>query len=194
MTSVGIETPLSILIDIIFTSLRKKKQLILSTLKENALKDCLNTTPEMIAKSFSKHTLIQSFVSAGMIDDKTKTCPDMYAIIDSFKINWSKIKGGKKWFIGILPKVMAEMFTYGEVSEELFNANEFPLDCDHDGNIWHLKSSADHLTRSKVLYHPTVIAKKQEVILQCMAAKNTKEMKAMDEANDVLLELNKDCE
>ena len=41
------------------------------------------------------------------------------------------------------------------------------------------------------MYHPTVIAKKQEVILQCMAAKNTKEMKAMNEANDVL-ELNKD--
>ena len=36
----------------------------------------------------------------------------------------------------------------------------FPLECDHDGNIWHLKSSADHLAHSKVLYHPTVIAKK----------------------------------
>ena len=44
--------------------------------------------------------------------------------------------------------------------EDFFNANDFPLDCDHDGNIWHLKSTADHLTRSKVLYHPTVIAKK----------------------------------
>ena len=193
MTSVGIVTPLSILIDIIFTSLRKKKQLVLSKLKENALKDCLNTTPEMIAKSFSKQSLIQSFVSAGMIDEKTKTCPDMYAIIDSFKINWSQVAGGKRWFIGILPKVMSEMFTYGEVSEDFFNTNDFPLDSDHDGNIWHLKSTADHLTRSKVLYHPTVIAKKQEVILQCMAAKNTKAMKAMDEANDVL-ELNKDCE
>ena len=181
MTSVGIETPLSILVDIIFTSLRKKKQLLLSTLKENALKDFLNTTPEMIAKSLSKHTLIQPFVSAGMIDEKSKTCPDMYAIIDSFKIDWSKVHGGKRWFIGILPQLMSEMFTYGEISEEFFNANDFPLDYDHDGNIWHLKSSADHLTRSKVLYHPTAIAKKQEIILQCMAAKNTKEMNTTSE-------------
>ena len=128
-----------------------------------------------------------------MIDEKSKTCPDMYAIIDSFKIDWSKVHGGKRWFIGILPQLMSEMFTYGEISEEFYNANDFPLDYDHDGNIWHLKSSADHLTRSKVLYHPTVIAKKQEIILQCMAAKNTKEMKAMDEAKAVL-ESNKDCE
>ena len=95
MTSVGVESPLSILVDIIFSSLRKKKTLVLSTLKENALKDCINTSPDMIVASFSKDSLIKSFVSAGMIDDRTKTCPDMYAIIDSFKINWNNGIGGK---------------------------------------------------------------------------------------------------
>ena len=84
----------------------------------------------------------------------------MYAIIDSFKINWSRVQGGKLWFIEILPQLMSEMFTYGELSKEFYNSNDFPLDHDHVGNIWHLKSSADHLTPSKLLYHPTVIAKK----------------------------------
>ena len=51
----------------------------------------------MIGTSFSKHKLIQSFVSSGMIDDKTKTCPDMNAIITNFKIDWNKVPGGKKW-------------------------------------------------------------------------------------------------
>ena len=69
------------------------------------------------------------------------------------------------------------MFTYGEVSDSFFDRNDFPLDKDHDGNIWHLRSTADHLTRSKVLYHPTVIAKKQDVILICMKAKNSKQIK-----------------
>ena len=54
MTSVGIETPLSILVDIIFKKLRKDKILVLSSLKENASKDCLVTTPEMISNSFTK--------------------------------------------------------------------------------------------------------------------------------------------
>ena len=56
-----------------------------------------------------------------------------------------------------------------------------------------MRNVADHFTRSKVLYHPTVIANKQEVILTCMAAKNAKQLKVRDEANDVL-EQNKDCE
>ena len=60
---------------------------MLSTLKENELKDYINTSPDMIAASFSKDSLIKSFVSAGMIDDRTKTYPDMHAIIYSFKIN-----------------------------------------------------------------------------------------------------------
>ena len=72
MTSVGIETPSSILVDIIFKKLRKDKILVSSTLKENTLIDCIITTPEMIAASISKQKLIKSFVSAGMIDDKIK--------------------------------------------------------------------------------------------------------------------------
>ena len=128
-----------------------------------------------------------------MIDDKTKTCADMYAIIDSFKIDWNKVRGGKRWFIDMIPNCLSEMFTHGEVSEDFYNENNFPVDRDHEGKKWHLKSAADHLTRSKVLYHPTVIAKKQDVILTCMAAKNAKQLKIRDEANDVL-EQNKDCE
>ena len=100
---------------------------MLSTLKENALKDHTNTSLDIIAVSFSKHTLIQSFVSAGMIDDKTKTCPDMYAIIDSFKIDWNSVIGGKKWFIDMLPQCLSEMFIHGEVSEDFYKKINFLL-------------------------------------------------------------------
>ena len=95
MTTVGSETPLSIMVKIAFKKLRKDKVLILSSLKEHALKDCISTLPDMISTSFSKTPLIQSFVSLGMIDEKTKTCADVYAVIDSFKINWFMVKGEK---------------------------------------------------------------------------------------------------
>ena len=84
--------------------------LILLSLKENALKDCISTSLDMIHASFSKTSLIQSFVSSGMIDRKTKTCADVYAVIDSFKINWFNVKGGKQWFMDTLPSVLTEMF------------------------------------------------------------------------------------
>ena len=95
-----------------------------------------------------------------MIDEQTKTWPDMYAIIKSFKINWSKIKGGQKWFINILPEVLEEILTYGEVSESFYDTNKFPIDKDYDGNVCHLRSTAENLIRSKLLYHPTVILNK----------------------------------
>ena len=51
-----------------------------------------------------------------MIDTKTKTCPYMYGLIDSLKIDWSKVSGGKKWFMNKLPSVLSELFSFGEVS------------------------------------------------------------------------------
>ena len=54
MAYVGVDSSLLILVGIIFRSLRKKKTLMLSTLKENALKYFISTSPDMIAASFSK--------------------------------------------------------------------------------------------------------------------------------------------
>lgn len=85
------------------------------------------------------------------------------------------------------------MFTYSEEQEVFYKENDFPLDIDYSENIRHLQSTADNLTRSKVLHHPDVLAKKQDVVITCIATKNTKQMKIMNEAKDNLKQ-NKDCE
>ena len=59
MTSVGMEKPLKIVIDILFKKLRTDKELLLSTLNECALKDLLVTSPEMISSDFSDSSLVQ---------------------------------------------------------------------------------------------------------------------------------------
>ena len=56
-----------------------------------------------------------------------------------------------------------------------------------------LKSDADHLTRSKVLYHPSVIAKKNEDIRLCLEAQTSKEIKIYENAK-CIFEANKDFE
>ena len=71
LTSVGKDRPLTIMVDMIFDDLMKRKLLILPRLKNNALKDCIDTSPVMIAASFSRESLIQSFVVSGMIDAQT---------------------------------------------------------------------------------------------------------------------------
>ena len=107
MTSVDMDKPLTLLVAILFQNLEEKKVLQLSYLKENALKDCVATSSETIAKSFIKDTLIQSFVSSGILDDQTKTCSNMNGIFKSFKINWDKTKGEKKWFVDQFPAVLS---------------------------------------------------------------------------------------
>ena len=163
MTSEGVLKPLTITVNNLFGGLKGEGRLILSPLKENALKDLLITAPDMMAKSFNKDSVIKSYMDCGMLDEKYGRCPDLFKIIKSFKCKWEKVTGGKKWFLSNLPYVLAEMFSNGEVPENYFDENQYPLDKDNDGNIWRLRSDADHLTRSKVMHHPTFIAKKLKI-------------------------------
>ena len=90
-------------------------------MKENALKDLLITTPDMMAKAFGEKTLVKSFVSAGMLDKKLNLCPDLFGLLSTFKIDWDLIPGGQPWFLEKLPYVIAEMYANGEVSESFYN-------------------------------------------------------------------------
>ena len=59
-------------------------------------------------------------------------------------------------------------FSEGEVNEKFYDDHNFPLDNDHKGQVWRLNSNTYHLTRSKVMYHSTVISKKErryEIVL-----------------------------
>ena len=41
-----------------------------------------------------------------MIDERTKTCAGMHAIMNSFKADWNKVEGERQWFIDVLPSVL----------------------------------------------------------------------------------------
>ena len=79
--------PLTVLVEIIFQKLSKDKVLLLPKLNKSALKDCVTNSPRIIASAFTKTSITDSFVSSGIIDSQTKSCTDVYAIIDSLKIN-----------------------------------------------------------------------------------------------------------
>ena len=192
MTSVGMSSPLTILVDIIFKKMRREKVLVLAPLKENALKDCVSTAPIMFSSAFNKDSLTKSFVDSGMLDDKTKSCPDLNGLIRSFKIDWTTVDGGQNWLIHRLPSVISEMYANGEIPESFYDDNDYPLDKDHDGNIWRLTSNADHLTRSSVLYHPLVVQKKSDDIRICVNTRHQHDIRLITESN-LTIEMNKDA-
>ena len=109
MTSIHKEKSLSVMVDLIFKQLRENKELLLPTLKEEALKDLLVTVPEMMAKAFSATNVLESFVASGMLDNVHRRCPDLVKIIKTFKVRWHELPGGKTWFMNVLPHVVSEM-------------------------------------------------------------------------------------
>ena len=185
-------TFLTILVDITFQKLRKTKVILLPKLKERTLKDCVVTSPRIIVSAFTKTLIIDSFVFSGMIDGQTKSCADVYTLTNSFKIDWHKVDGGKVCFMSILPEVINEMYCFGEVREAFYDKNDFLVDKYNDCKVWRLSSTADHLTRSKVVYHPSVIAREKEDIRIWLQAKTTNQMKIYQDSMSVI-DMNKDC-
>ena len=81
MTSVGMERPLTNVIMSLFKDLRAERKLLLSTVKENALKDLLLTAPDMVSKAFTEKSLVSSFQKCGMLDGNCARCPDLFKMI-----------------------------------------------------------------------------------------------------------------
>ena len=92
-TSVGSMSGMTLSVDKMFKKLSVDKDVVLSTGKLNALKDCMICTPDMMTNAFTTRTIQKVFLSLGMLDHRMKLCPDLHGIIQSFKVNWSKVEG-----------------------------------------------------------------------------------------------------
>ena len=102
-TAVGRVTLLNISANSTFTKLQGERRLVLATGKHNAIIDCVYGEPKLMNKSFSSEIIKKLCVEYGMLDMTTNTYLDLYAIINLFSINWSKIQGGKQRFVSKIP-------------------------------------------------------------------------------------------
>ena len=59
---------------------------------------------------------------------------------------------------------MHQIYKHGEIKEEWYDLHDFRVDMDSKGEKYVLISDADHLCRSKVLYHDGIITKKSSLI------------------------------
>ena len=99
-----------------------------------------------------------------MLDHASRTAPDLRGIMESFKINWNNVEGGKRWFMSMIEPAVRVMYDKGEILEEWYDTHKFNLDEDANGLLYILTSSADHLCRSKVMYHNAVLSQKIKAI------------------------------
>ena len=127
------------------------------------------------------------------MDKGSKSCPDMRSIVSAFKIPWAKIPGGQKWFFDKAEICISEMYKKGYISEEFFDHHDFPIDEDTDGYQYLLKSKADHMVRSKGLYHPNCVKEKKDSIESIISSKETRWLAKVLIAKKIEID-NKECE
>jgi hypothetical protein len=173
--------------------MKNKNQLRLPPNKELIIKYCILSSPEILSKSYSSETIKNSYVSSGMLDAATQSCPCLFGIMKAFDINWKKLLGGKKWFMSKLKVYLQEMYLNCNISEQFYAKLDFPLDADNHNNKYILNSEKDHLCRSKILYHPKIFADKKSLIDTKLAAMDNDKTAKISTAEAILRE-NKRCE
>lgn len=109
-----------------------------------------------------------------MLDRRTNICPDMYWIISSFKIDWSKIPAGKKWQYDVIHLAILEVYKYDHASGSFYDRHNSTLTVTTKVINGLPKSNVDHSFRSKLLHHPNVISKKQNDMTAYMQVQRSK--------------------
>ena len=81
----------------------------------------------------------------------------------------------------------------GYISEENFYRHDFPINKDADGYQYPLKSKADHMVRSKVLYHPNCVKENKDAIESITTSRETRWIAKVLFAKKIEID-NKECE
>ena len=167
--------------------------LVLATGKRNAIIGCVCAAPKMMNKAFSSEIIKTLFVDCGMLDVTTNTCTDLYAIINLFSINWSKIQRGKQRFVSKIPSAFVAMLKYGVMREFYDDEHDFPVDRDVHGIVYILEIVTDHLYRSKVMYHDVLLKNKREEINTVYEQLQLAQVKSQEKGKAIITD-NRECE
>ena len=108
-------------------------------------------------------------------------------------INLRNINGVKKWFVSKVVYELIEMFDHGHIVENFYDNHLLPIDTDKKGNLYILSSKKDHLCRTKVLYHPKIIANNKNTIKITLEGIQQKQIKCVTTAESVVRD-NRRCE
>lgn len=116
--------------------------------------DCVVTAPALQGHCYTKEKIQESFVTTGLIDSVTTTCPDVYQMMARCGINFEKNLLHKQNFLNRLDAVMDQQVSHGWVSEDFYDLEQVPEDMDALGNIYSLTATSDVRSRAMVLYTP----------------------------------------
>jgi hypothetical protein len=111
-------------------------------------------------KAYSKKKVVDAYVSVGLLDERTKTCPDIFKMMERFGHSHNNNAIKRNEFLDRLPAIMKAQITDGMVKEEVYDKLLVDSDCDLLGNDWGLKSSSDIQSRAKILSNRSLLNEK----------------------------------
>ena len=93
----------------------------------------------------------------------------------------------------MVPQAILQMYKSGEILETFYDHHDFPIDSDLNGILYQLNSTANNMTRSTVLYYPSILLNKRETIKKANDTKNEDQDKLLIDAKRLLV-VNEECE
>jgi len=128
--------------------------------RRTAIIDAVSIAPEAYKNAFTQRTIQGGFGNSGDItnlgDGIFVTCPDLLAMRNLCKIDWTEID----WeaFVAKVPAAVHQMLEHGFLSEEWCDENCIPIDSMLDGVEIEKNVTLDqlHMQRHMILYHKSI--------------------------------------
>jgi hypothetical protein len=154
--------------------------------KLDAIIDCGATAPELQGKAYSKKKVVDAYVSVGLLDETTKTCPDIVKMMERFGHSHNDNAVKRNECLDRLPAIMKAQITDEMVKEEVYDKLLVDSDCNLLGNDWGLKSSSDIQSRAKILSNRSLLNEKLEDMMDDVEVQRQKMQLKISQARDVL--------
>lgn len=81
-------------VDRILKKLSMYKWFVIRQVELNALQDAVICVPKMTTSALTTRIIHIAFISSEILVEKMKLCSDTRGVIQSFKVNWKKLKVG----------------------------------------------------------------------------------------------------
>lgn len=85
-----------------------------------------------------------------------------------------------------LPDTILQFYKHGEILEQYYNDNAYPVDFDLNGKLYKLNTNSNNTTRSTVFYHPRILQHKWESIKDANDLIHTSQTKMYINAGKIL--------
>ena len=153
-------------------SLKQLGRLMMKKQQHEAIVDFVCSLPDILCKSMTRKIVKDGFVQNGMIDKDAERSPDIYQIIGGTTRRLIT-QEMMDHILKVFPDLCRVMMMNGEITEDVYNRYDIPVDTDRHGNMPDsgFAITSEHRQRAKILNHDRQVKLRHDVEAKIKQAK-----------------------